>query len=184
MEDIKTISGTTEQEIWQTVEADLRADEDILSYEAVLLQDGRGINLYIDIDPGGGFEGGYELTQLSAKVKVDSAFRFAIHDEGFVDEIGKFFGMQDLETGFADLDHHIVIKTNHEDTVRTIFADADVRAVFTELENFDFGIHAGDEDADGPVLELNIDEGITDADRLRKIYHAFYHVLKGIETLP
>lgn len=180
MEDQKLITGTTEQEVWQQVEADLTADDDVLSYEALLRQNNKDVLLYIDIDPGGGFEGGYELTQFSAPVSVDSDFKFAMHDEGFVDEIGKFFGMDDIQTGFPELDKHIVIKTNHEDTVRRVFADADTRQVFTELEDFDFGIHSHG-DSESPVLELNIDMGITDPVQLRRIYHAFCNILKEVE---
>lgn len=180
MDEQRIITGATEDEIWSQLEADLNSEEDVLTYDAIIEQGDKSIELYIDIDPGGGFESGYELTQLIAPVHVGSEFKFAIHDEGFADEIGKFFGMQDIVTGYPDLDKHVVIKSNHEETVKRIFADPEIRQVFTDLDDFDFGIHTHSDDPT-PVLELNINEGILDAESLRRVYNAFYTVLTAIE---
>lgn len=185
MDDHKIITGTTEQEVWETIEADLAAEGELLDYNVMIEQDGHQIELYIDIDLGGGFESGSELTQLVAPLSVTRDFKFAIHDEDFLDSIGKFFGLEDVKTGYPELDDHVVIKTNAPDKVRTLFADATLRNVFTTLEDFDFGIHSHhleDSDSDQPFLEFNINQGITDADELRKIYHAFYAVLVGLEN--
>ena len=55
----------------------------------------RKIVLEIDIDLGGGFESGYETTVFSADLHTAPAFRFAIHEQHFTDEIGKFFGVEE-----------------------------------------------------------------------------------------
>ena len=185
MEDQKIISGTTEQEIWETIAADLATEGDLLDYNVVIEQDGRQIELYIDIDLGGGFEGGSALTQLVAPLGVNRDFRFAIHDEDFLDTIGKFFGLEDVKIGYPELDEHVVIKTNTPEKIRALFADNSLREVFTTLEDFDFGIHTHhleDSESDQPFLEFNINQGITDAEELRKIYHAFYTILVGLEN--
>ncbi len=178
MEDIKVISGDTEQDIWPVIDADL-ATEDVLDYNVLIKQAGKEIQLCIDIDPGGGFEGGWELTWFKAVLNTNGDFKFAVHDEHFADEIGKFFGMQDVETGYPELDKHIVIKTSDEQKIKSIFTDADIRQLFTELESFDCGVHEHNERY---YLELNIEEGITDAAELKKIYHAFYKLLGALET--
>ena len=177
MEDVKVISGVTEQEIWQQIDADLKKEE-IFDYNALIKQNGKEIQFCIDIDPGGGFEGGWELTWFKAALSLKNDFKFAIHNEGFTDEIGKFFGMQDIETGHPELDKHLIVKSNNEEKVKTIFADEDIRAVFAALEEFDCGIHIH---KDIPYLELNIDAGITDPAALRKIYHGFYRLIGAIE---
>lgn len=184
MEDTKKIiSGNTEQDVWSVIEEDLSNTNDVLNYDAVIRQGDKEVQLYIDIDLGGGFEGGSEFTQLLAPLPAGTDFRFAIHEEHFVDEIGKFFGMQDIATGYPDLDKHVIIKANNEETVKRLFADEDVRNVVLQLTEFDFGIHSHtieDTDEKVPCLELNIDEGITDQAALRRIYHAFYAVLQEI----
>ncbi|MFD1256535.1 hypothetical protein ACFQ3S_06975 [Mucilaginibacter terrae] len=184
MEEQKIIAGNTEQEIWTQVAADISAEEELFSYNVLIKHGGKQIELYIDIDLGGGFEGGSEITQLSAPLSVTRDFKFAIHDEDFLDTIGKFFGLEDMKTGYPELDEHVVIKTNSPEKVRNLFSDGSVRNVFTTLNNFDFGIHNHTIEETGieqPFLEFNINEGITDADSLREIYHAFYKVLIGLE---
>jgi len=176
----KTYTGTTENEVWSQIVNDI--NEDTLEYHAIIQQGTVDIYLDIDIDLGGGFEGGYATTSLRAFVN-GTAFKFAIHEEHFTDEIGKFFGMEDIKIGYPDLDKHLIIKTNDAEKVKTLFADDDVRRVFTELENFDLGIRLHDiEDTDEKqaFLELNIEDGITDTIALRQLYHAFYEVLKAI----
>jgi hypothetical protein len=180
MEDLKVVTGNTEQEIWPVIESDLSAG-DILDYHILIRQDNAETDLYIDIDLGGGFEGGYEITQLKASLSIPHDFKFAIHDEDFIDKMGKFFGMQDVETGYPELDEHLIIKTNDEERVRLVFADEEVRQTLTLLNDFDLGIHhVHNGEIQTASLEFNINEGITDAAYLRKIYHAFYKVLTGI----
>jgi hypothetical protein len=184
MQEPKIISGSTEQEIWPLIESDLN-DDDLYLYNAIIKQGSKEVLLVIDIDPGGGFEGGSESTQLSAVIAVDDDFKFAIHHEGFFDDIGKFFGMEDIETGYADLDPHVVIKTNHPEKARELFSDPELRSLFAKLDNFDLGIHhrtIEHSDREHPVLEFNSDEGITDSAELRKIYHAFYAILTRLEA--
>jgi hypothetical protein len=67
MQEPKIISGSTEQEIWPLIESDLN-DDDLYLYNAIIKQGSKEVLLVIDIDPGGGFEGGSESTQLSAVI--------------------------------------------------------------------------------------------------------------------
>jgi hypothetical protein len=182
MEDVKIISGNTEEELWHEVEADL--SEEVYNYDVLIRQGGKEVGIDLDIDLGGGFESGWEITRLRAPVALTGDFRFAMHDKHFIDSIGKFFGMQDTEIGFAALDEHLIIKTNDANKVRRIFSKADVRDVFESLDSFDCGIHTHHIHTDDkrPFLELNINQGINDPGQLRKIYHAFYNLLTAIEA--
>lgn len=184
MEERKVISGATEAEVWPLVKADLNTGEDLLYYDALINQGDKQIRLYIDIDLGGGFESGSEITTISAPLAITPAFKFAVHDEDFLDTIGKFFGLEDVKTGYPDLDEHVVIKTNHEEKARQLFADAEVRSVFATLEDFDFGIHnreIEDSDQEQPYLELNINRGLVEPDELYKIYHTFCKVFEALQ---
>jgi len=185
MEDQKIISGITEQAIWTVIEADLAAEEELLNYDVLIEHNGKQIELYIDIDLGGGFEGGSEVTQLTAPLNITPQFKFAVHDEGFLDSLGKFFGLDSVKTGYPEFDQHVIIKTNHESKARDVFADAAVRDMFLQLTDFDFGIHTHtlkDSDIEQPFLELNINEGITDPATLRQLYHAFYTILVELDN--
>src|ERR1700748_1175434 len=140
MEQQKTITGTTEAEIWSQIDADLGDGEDIFDYDVIIEKNGNRTEMLIEIDLGGGFEGGYASTTFTAQIADARNFRFAVHEDDFIDDIGKFLGMQDVIVGYAELDHHLVIKTNDETKVKELFTDSEVRAVFEKLDDFDFGI--------------------------------------------
>jgi len=185
METQKLFTGKTEAEVWKQIAADLKKDSDVYDYNAVIEQNGKKVDLMIDIDLGGGFEGGYENTGFSAAIASDTGFRFAVHEDDFIDDIGKFLGLQDVKVGYTTLDKHLVIKTNDEVKVKALFAHEKVRDIFEKLNSFHFGVHMHNADETGkkyPFLELNIEEGITEPDELRKLYSAFYDVLTIIDS--
>lgn len=180
MEIDKTYTGSSEEEIWRQINADI--NDDILELHAIIMQGKVEVYLDIDIDLGGGFEGGYATTSYRAPIS-NHDFRFAIHEEHFIDDIGKFLGIQDGKTGYPDIDSHLMIKSNDKEKIKTLFADHEVRRVFLQLTDFDFGIQvhaAEDSDEKIPFLELNIEDGITDKGLLRELYHVFVEVLKLI----
>jgi hypothetical protein len=184
MEQIKIISGNNEDEIWQQVSADFAADDELLEYNVVLNQASRKVSLDIDIDPGGGFESGYEYTRLSAEIQQKNDFRFSIHHEGFVDKMGKLLGMEDVLTGYKEFDEKLIVKTNDAEKVKSIFSDINARNVFQSLADFTLHIthhHIKDDKEKEPFLELEIQRAITDAEELRKIYHAYFEILSLID---
>ncbi|MCW3080205.1 hypothetical protein [Segetibacter sp.] len=180
MDNPNFIKGTTEEEIWKQVSQQFIQNPDPLEYAVVIAHDNHQIILNIDIDLGGGFESGYEATSFTAPLHAATDFRFAIHPENFTDEIGKFFGMQDVVVGYDDFDKKVIIKTNDKQKVSELFSDESVRAVIQKLENFTFSIathNATDSTDKTTFLELVIERGITDLDELRAIYSAYYSVL-------
>ncbi|WP_256012586.1 hypothetical protein [Desertivirga xinjiangensis] len=179
------ITGETEDEIWRKISDDLGQNEP-LDYQVYIESQGRQISLNIDIDLGGGFEGGYAVTSFSSLLHKNDDFRFAIHREDFIDEIGKFFGMQDVLIGYPEFDNKMIIKTNDEARVKFIFSDPGSRQVFQSLENFSFGVahhHVADSEFKEPFLELIIEDGITEVAALRQIYNAFTEVLTKMDPL-
>jgi len=185
MEHNNLLSEEAEEAIWKKISADLN-ESDPLDYQVFIDYKGRQISLNIDIDLGGGFEGGYAVTSFSSLMHKHDDFRFAIHREDFIDEIGKFFGMQDVVVGYPEFDKRIIIKTNSPEKVKEVFESAQVRELLQSLEHFSFGIvlhHVADSDYKEPFLELVIEDGITDVGALRKIYNAFTHVLSIVDGI-
>lgn len=176
------ISGRTEEEVWREINAQFLSNPDPLEYTAIIVQENRKIVLDIDIDLGGGFESGYETTALTAELHTAPAFRFSIHDQQFTDEIGKLFGMEDVQIGFSEFDKKLIVKTNDKLRIRELFSDELVRKPFQSLNNFKFGITDYDDgDRNFPRLELRIESGITNPKELREIYHGFFSVLVSID---
>ena len=185
MKSTQIITGVTEEEIWQQVTKDLVGEEWAFDYQHILKQGSREVLLDIDFDLGGGFESGYESTLISAVLHVEpDNFSFAIHHLGFLDEIGKFFGMQDIETGYVEFDKKVVVKSNNKEKVKDIFSDVDVRNVFAPLTDFSFSIthhHISHSNETEYRLEFLSDLAITNSTELRKIYHAFVAVYDKLE---
>ena len=182
MQEERIISGSTEEEVWQQLAADLK-NTDMLHYKALIEQGGKKVVLDIDIDLGGGFESGYATTTLLAPVPTAAGFKFVIYQQHFVDELGKFFGMQDIVIGYPEFDEKFIIKTNDEARVKNIFADMEMRKVLRSLPDFTFEITttSGTADEKEPILQLYIEEAITEPSPLRKVYHAFRQVLTELE---
>ena len=54
-------------------------------------------------------------------------FRFTIYRKGILSELGKLFGMQDIEIGDPEFDEAFIIKGTDEARVQNLFADAKLR---------------------------------------------------------
>lgn len=182
----KIIYGSSVDAVFEQIMADFTSEPDLLSYNTLIEQEGKKILLDIDIDPGGGFEGGFETTTITAPLQKIPGFRFAIHHEGFLDEIGKFFGMQDVITGYAEFDKKVIVKTNDDESVKKVFEDAAIRSTFGSLHGYTLEITTHDTASEhhAPFLEFTIERGIVDAAELKTIYSAFLNVLNRIDQLP
>jgi hypothetical protein len=182
MQPQRHITGHNEDQVWAQLERDLTQTPDLLQYRAVIEQQNKTVLLDIDIDLGGGFEGGFATTILSARFPNPAGFRFAMHEEDFFDDLGKFFGMQDVEIGYPDFDQRIIVKTNDEARVRALLTDSAIRQLLQSLEDFTFEIvlpdGEQDQDLEDSTLELIIEDGITDPVRLRQIYRVFFAILE------
>ena len=182
-EDFKQISGATPAEVWQQVAQDLKSQPELLQYSAILNQGAHSVVLDIDIDLGGGFESGFATTILSARFANPHGLSFAVYPQHFTDGLGKLFGMQDVVLGYPDFDEKLIVKGTHENLLPPLFADATVRQALLQLTEFTFEINLPDDAHDEAVLELFIEEGITNPARLEQLYHAFVSVLDKLSTL-
>jgi len=184
MQEERHISGQNEDEVWKQLQADLTQNPDLMQYRATIHQQNKEITLDIDIDLGGGFEGGYATTIFSAPFRNRDGFRFALHEESFFDDLGKFFGMQDVQVGYPDFDQKVIVKTTDESRIRTILTNDALRAALLSLKDFTFEIVLpadGDTDTNESRLELIIEEGIIDPQRLRPLYNTFFSTLNLID---
>ncbi|MBC3539229.1 hypothetical protein ACFSC6_07720 [Rufibacter sediminis] len=184
METIKTFSADTEEELWHQVAHDMARQKELMEYSALLTLAGQPIYFDIDIDLGGGFESGFSNTSFLAPVQHSTAFKFALHEQGFIDEVGKIFGMEDIELGYPDLDDAFIIKTNQPETLKNLLVDPAIHAILLKHKNCEIKLH---EEADeiGPemVLTFSKDEAILDISELREIYGLLFSLLQRLAQL-
>ncbi len=182
---------TTNSETWAEVTDFLKGVSLPFQYSKTFNHNDKNVSLTIDIDAGGGFESGYEFTSLTAPVPVQftsissplatgSSLVFAVHDSKVMDRIGKVFGAEDVEIGYAEFDKLLVVKTNDKEALREIFSDREVRETFRELKEFSLEITEHEDGNPSHTLEFIIDRAITDVEELQKIFSAFTTVLDNI----
>lgn len=179
MKEKKTLSGRSWEEVWHQINADF-SSASLNDYHVHIQEEGRDMKLDITSSPGGSDEGGYDTTTITSALTNHSDFRFAIHPEDFLYKMGKLFGIEDVTLGYPEFDKNVIVKTNNEAKLKSIFADSELRKVFEELSGYDFRI-AHDEDKQLTNLQLHIQRAITNSATLIKILKAFHHVLVSLE---
>lgn len=180
MAQVKKITPATEASVWEEIGSQLKKEMGIQLYEVWLEELNQKVLLKLDVDPGGGFESGYELTVLYAPVSNPSGFRFVLHPEDFLDEVGKFFGMQDVVVGHPEFDDKVLVKTNDEERIKTILSDSATRRYIDSLPSYKLHLHPAKEDQES-YLQLDFDEAITDITKLKAIYQGFVHLLQQVK---
>ena len=180
MEKVKNFSAETEEALWQQLTNDLNAQKDILEYTARLQCQGKNILFNIDVDLGGGFEGGFETTTFSASVPGNNEFNFHLYPQDWVNEIGKLFGMEDIELGIPELDKAFIIKTNQPEKLRTLFADPAVQTALIRYPSIHLKLAQAEHDVDVNQLSAYFYEAITDPAKLREVYHLLSTLLDKV----
>ncbi len=193
MNKYKIIKAGEEGGIWDQIKKDLDTMEFPFSYSANVQDNDRTLFLNIEVDPGGGFESGFQTTSLTTPIPLqfttlsarlqsnNKELRFVLHNEDFIDKLGKFFGIEDVITGFEEFDNKLIVKTNDAERIKAVFADEATRRVFETLGEFNLHIVYYEQPDKHAALELNIDREITNTEELHKVYDAFLNVINALE---
>jgi hypothetical protein len=91
-----------------------------------------GASALLDIFSTGG-KNSTHYTQLTFTFYNAPSFRCEISPEGFWQEVGKFFGMQDIEVGYRTFDDHFVVRSDDIETVKS-FLNAAVQQELIKLK--------------------------------------------------
>lgn len=184
MKEVTIVSGNTVEEIWTQIDASFAKNPNPFEFNTIIKHEGHTVEFNLDIDLGGGFEGGYALTRFNAPLRKFDDFKFSLHQADFLDDIGKFLGMQDVKVGNEEFDKKVIVKTNDEERIKTVLSSATLLDVLQTLPSFTFHIthqHSANTEVESASLELRIEEGITDSSKLRLIYAAFVLILDEID---
>ena len=122
-------------------------------------------------------------TRMRAPYVNPDGFRFRVYRKGIFSDLGKMFGMQDVEVGIPDFDRDFIIKGNDEGKLRQLFASPKIRALISEQKELDFSVK-DDEGWFGPTFPDGVDElaflvvgVIKDVERLKHLYDLFGETL-------
>jgi hypothetical protein len=111
-------------------------------------------------------------TRMRAPYVNPAGFRFTIYREGFFSELGKLFGMQDIEIGEPEFDEAFIIKANDEGIVRDLFASAEIRRLALAQPKLRLDVKDS-EGWFGPKFPPDVDE----------LHFQVVGVIKDLETL-
>ncbi|GAB3229172.1 hypothetical protein GCM10027346_14430 [Hymenobacter seoulensis] len=181
---IRTFTADTEAALWQQITADMAQQENVLDYSADLHQGGYHIWFELDIDLGGGFEGGYEFTTFSAVLPGRPSFHFALHKQDWVHEIGKVLGLTDVELGDPEVDAAFIITTNDAAALQALLADPSIRATLLKYPEMRLTLSPATHEPNAEVLlTYNLEQALTEPDQLQEIYHLIYTLLQRLAPI-
>jgi hypothetical protein len=78
---------------------------------------------YIHYQVVGGHSYDTEFTRIRAEFISTNGLKFQISRQGFIDRIGKIFGMQDVRIGNQEFDNKFVVKGNDEFQLKMLFSN-------------------------------------------------------------
>jgi hypothetical protein len=122
-------------------------------------------------------------TRMRAPYVNPDGFRFTIYRGGSFSELGKWFGMQDIEVGDEAFDREFVVKGNDESRVRQLFSNPRIRELIALQPKIHFTVK-DDEGWFGAKFPDGVDEllfvvggVIKDVERLQRLYELFAETL-------
>lgn len=118
-------------------------------------------------------------TRMRAPYVNPEKFRFTIYRRGFFSDIGKTFGMQDVEVGDPAFDQDFIVKGTDDARLRSLFSSPRLRELIRQQPH----IHLSVRDDDGwfggrfpdrvDVLTFTVVGVIKDVDRLKALFDLF-----------
>ena len=180
MENLRLFSGENEDEIWQKISDDMHAQPEILEYSAQINQQNHQIYFDIDIDLGGGFEGGFETTTFIAPVE-NTAFKFHLYPQNWLNEVGKILGLEDVELGYPEFDEAFIIKANQPETLRAIFTDETIRQTLLKYKHCELKLSPDHHDDTKSLLTYSLDLALISPEDLREVYGMMLRILEKLD---
>jgi len=113
-------------------------------------------------------------TRLSSSLQNKDGFEFTVSREGLMGKLGKALGSQDVEIGISDFDSDFLVQGNNENKLRTLLADAKIRALIQGQRSIRLGLK-GDE------LHFQAPGVIKDVPRLKSLFELFGALLDRLE---
>ncbi len=125
-------------------------------------------------------------TRIRAPYVNADGFRFKIYRKSVFSDIGKYFGMKDIEVGYPEFDRDFIIKASDESKVRSLFMNDKIRALIHEQPSISLEVK-DDEGWFGKNFPEGVDElyfqvtgVITDITRLKSLYDLFGETLNHL----
>jgi hypothetical protein len=127
--------------------------------------------------------------RMRAPYQDKNGFRFAISRKNMFSEIGKLFGMQDVNIGHAVFDDEFIIKSNDEEKVRAFFDNPRLRQLVVQAQPYvSFEIREGERPGietlfGGSNVELYTVPNDKDIAELKSTFEMFGEALRQLRRI-
>ncbi len=123
------------------------------------------------------------VTRVRAPFAGGRGFRFKLQRRDLLDALAARLRIHSSETGQTDFDREFVVRSDDDESVRRLFADAHLRRLIQSQPALNFEAR-GDDGPFGASLPEGVDElvlrapgFVTDAERLRRLFALFALIL-------
>jgi hypothetical protein len=185
---LRKIVGPSQAEIWQQLCKEIGADfvkgglwkgnkvqayvgEWTVTLDTYTVSNGKTLTTY---------------TRIRAPYVNMDGFRFTIYRKTLFSDLGKFFGMQDIEIGDPEFDRDFIIKSNTAPKAMALFSNQKIRRLIQAQPSIHLQVK-GDESWFGTSFPQGVDElyfqvpgVIKDLERLKALYELFAEVLNHL----
>jgi len=182
---LRTLFGSSTEEIWRQLCAEIGAQYvDGGFWKGNKVQGAHGPwTITLDTYTISNGKTSTTYTRMRAPFVDSEGFRFTVYRKGIFSEIGKWFGMQDIEIGDANFDQDFILKSNREPKLRELLGSSKIRELINQQPEIYFAIK-DDEGFFGSSFPEGVDElyfqvvgVITDLERLKLLYDLFAETL-------
>ena len=199
MAQLRKIFRAYENNIWQQLTDELGGQ---FTDEAGWRQDNVTVHIdewtvTLDYHCEPGYRTEHIYTRLRAPYVNADGLRFNVYHAGVFNGIAKLFGVQDVKVGHKEFDEMFVVKTNNEQKMKALCANARLRELIkTEphihLQVRDSGSWFAEAFPDGvDELVLEVEDNVRKLERLRRLYalfaemlHTLCHIGSAYEDAP
>jgi len=187
----KGVFGPSQEEIWRPFAEEIDAefiDNGVWKSKKIIYKH-ENWTIILDTYSESSGKSSTTYTRMRAPYRNKDGFNFKIYNSGFFSDIGKKFGMQDIEIGYPDFDEKFIIKGNDEDKLKELFESEKIRE-FIQLQD---KIHLEIKEDEG-FCGSEIPEGVNllyfktigvikDTERLKRLYMLFAMVLNKLHIM-
>jgi len=145
--------------------------------------------IYLDIYTVSTSESTITYTRMRMPFINPKKFKFKVYRKRFFSNIGKVFGMQDIEVGYDYFDHDYIIKGNDELLIRNLLQNNDIRDLIEKQSRILLEIKSN-EGRFGPKFKDNESElyfvatgVIKDKERLKNLFELFKKIIEEFEMI-
>jgi hypothetical protein len=128
-------------------------------------------------------------TRMRAPFVDPEGFRFTVYRKGIFSDIGKWFGMQDLELEDEAFDRDFILKSNQESKLRELLGSSKIRELIGQQPQIYFAVK-DDEGCFSSKFPAGVDElyfqvvgVIKEVERLKLLYELFAETLDQLSHI-